>query len=87
MYRARSQIANGSLVIGRCVSFVTGEPVARVFRIQLCHQTVAIDFRDDLRGSNREIDPVALIETVLRLREAGNSPAVDQNVLWRVRQA
>src|SRR5262249_61045851 len=83
MYGTRPKIANRALVIRRCISLMTGEPVAGVFRIQLSHQMVAIDFRDDRRGSNREIDPVTFIETVLRLGESGNSAAVDQDVLWR----
>src|SRR5438034_7808123 len=41
------------------------------------------NLRNNGRGGDRKIDAVAFIETVLRLCETGNSPAVDEDVLRR----
>src|SRR5438105_15056611 len=83
MNGAWPEIADGALMFGRGVAFVAGETIAGILRVEFRHQSVAEDFRDDGSRGDGKIDAIAFVETVLRLRESGNGPAVHENVLWR----
>src|SRR5207248_590690 len=81
--RTGPEFANGALVFRSGITFVAGETIPGIFPIQFNHQAVTVNLRNNGRGGDRKIDAVAFIETVLRLCETGNSPAVDEDVLRR----
>jgi hypothetical protein len=72
--------AGGSATVGpRRVAHVAREPVARVAHVQLAHDRVAVDLRDDRSGGDRAHEGVALRVGALRNREVGNLTPVDEH--------
>src|SRR5262245_43079251 len=89
MDRTGTKFANSILVLWCGVALVTGKTVAWIDRIDFCHQPVAIHLRDYGRGSDRKIESVTFIETVLWLTDSGDGAAIHENVLrlhWEVLQ-
>jgi len=63
---AGAVFGEGTSVLGRGVAFVRGETVLGMEEVELAHEAVAMDFRDDGRGGNGEGERVAVVEAGLR---------------------
>ena len=71
--------ADGVEMLLSGVAFVAVEAVAWISAVQLNHQPIARDFRDDRSGGNRRTSPVAVKYAPLRHREIRHPKGIDEH--------
>src|SRR5215471_4554563 len=77
---AWTETTDRGLMGGSGIPLVVRKAIAGIRSVEVTHQPVTINLRNDGSGCNRKIDPISFVEAVLRLREIRNCPAVDKDV-------
>lgn len=76
---ARAELGEGFEVLGRAVSFVTGESIVWVLPVEVLHELVAGDLGEDTGGGDAEAEGVAVDDGGVGETEVRDRQAIDED--------